>query len=195
MSKRKSQQQKSVCVNYTKVLASRRVEAVNKEQQNKLSVKCASVRSVYIHFLSVSCAREKETSQNTALFSGQVTNFTKNLILTTQRHCLSNKYKFSKLHCFAMLVALPLRSALFWDFSQFRVVIRTDVSVQRAGPFFKAQAVNLDCLSLEDWTGKVFAIRRYKLTLYTAKKSIRGQPSFTQQRKPENKKFCSSWTT
>jgi hypothetical protein len=109
----------------------------------------------------------------------------------------TNTYRCFKSHCYATLrvVALSLRSALFWDFSQCRVVIHTDVSVQLIGPILKGQAVQLDYLTLKDWTGDVFTIRRYKLTLYTAKKSIRGQISLTSQRKLEITKVCSYWTT
>jgi hypothetical protein len=47
------------------------------------------------------------------------------------------------------------RSALFWDVTQHRVVIFTDVSGQRIGPIFKAQEVQvvfLDFPTLEDRT-------------------------------------------
>ena len=65
------------------------------------------------------------SAANTTLLSMLVTNFTIYLILTAERHCFSNKYRCFKLHCFAVLVAVSLISALFWDFSQYRVIIRT----------------------------------------------------------------------
>jgi hypothetical protein len=40
--------------------------------------------------------------------------------------------------------------SLFWDFTQRRLSLVTDVSGQPIGSIFKGQAVFLDCLTLED---------------------------------------------
>jgi hypothetical protein len=44
-----------------------------------------------------------------------------------------------------------MRSSLFWDVTRRRLVV-TDVSGQPIDPIFKAQAVFLDCLNVEDET-------------------------------------------
>jgi len=107
---------------------------------------CAGAADVTEHLISAA---------NIKLISVPVTNFTTNMILTAEIHCFSNKYSYFKLHCCAMLVTLSLRAALFWSFSQCRVVIRTDVSAHLTGHIFKGQAVQLDCLTFENWTGDV----------------------------------------
>jgi hypothetical protein len=54
-----------------------------------------------------------------------------------------------------------MRSAIFWDITQRRVVIFTDVSGQPLGPIFKGQEVQeenlffLDFLTLEDGTDRL----------------------------------------
>jgi hypothetical protein len=121
---------------------------------------CAGTGDITKHLISAA---------NTTMLSELVTNFTINLILTAESHCFSNKYRCFNLHCFVILVAVSLRPALFWDFSQCTVVITTEVSLHLTGPFFKVQAVQFDCsdcLNLGDGTREVSAMLVQINTLY-----------------------------
>jgi hypothetical protein len=66
---------------------------------------------------------------------------------------------------------LYVRSALFWDFTQSRMVVcyrSLDVSAQPVFPIFKGQAVFLDFLTFEDGADKLSRNVGKKLAFYAA---------------------------
>jgi hypothetical protein len=74
-------------------------------------------------------------------------------------------------------VAVSMRWALFWDFTQRKMVVFfTDVSVQPICPIFEWQAVqDLDCFILEYWNDRLFRNVGKKLPIYAVQNPKRAQ--------------------